>query len=105
MDTPRTKIIPLPGMVKVGGLTLTSITMREPFIQDELDAADAANSYGRGTAAEIEVRLLSILTGIDFDHMCKAPRGLRMVLAVAVADFTSTPWIEVDKAQPGSPKE
>lgn len=103
MSDPRTKELPLPGPVKVGGLTLTKVTMREPFIQDELDAAADAALYGRSTQAEVEVRLLSILTGIDYDHMVRAPRGFRLILAAALMDFTSTPWIKSDETPSSSP--
>lgn len=103
MDEPRRKVLPLPGPVKVGGLVITQVTMREPFIQDELDAAADASMYGKGTQAEVEVRLLSILTGIDYDQLVRAPRGFRMVLAAALLDFTSTPWTVSDEMPSYSP--
>lgn len=99
----RTPEIPLPGPVQCGGLTVTKITMREPLIEDELTAAADASTYGRGTPAEIEVRLLSILTGIDHDHLIKAPRGLRLILTTALMDFTSTPWTTLDEPPSFSP--
>lgn len=103
MFEPRTKLIPLPGKVRVGGLVLTQVTMREPFIEDELDAAAEAALSGKGTQAEVEVRLVCILTGIDYGQMVKAPRGFRLILAAALMDFTSTPWIESDETPSSSP--
>lgn len=103
MSDARTKVIPLPGKVNVGGLILTQVTMREPFIEDELEAAADAAMYGKGTQAESEVRLMGILTGIDYDHLVKAPRGFRLILAAALVDFTSTPWIESAETPSSSP--
>lgn len=103
MSDPRTKVIPLHGKVRVGGLILTQVTMREPFIEDELDAAAEAALAGKGTQAEVEVRLVCILTGIDYDQMIKAPRGFRLILAAALLDFTSTPWIELDETPSSLP--
>lgn len=102
-DAPRKKVIPLPGKIRVGGLVLAEVTMREPFIEDELDAAAEAALNGKGTQAETEVHLMAILTGIDFRQLIKAPRGFRMILAAALMDFTSTPWTELDGTPSSSP--
>jgi hypothetical protein len=101
MSDTRTKEISFPKPIRIGGKVIKSLTMREPLVGDEIEAAGQA-SMGTGTNAEQEARLLCIVTGLDWEDFCAAPRGLRMMLSSQLLVFTSTPWTESDETPSSS---
>lgn len=58
--------------VEIGGAKIASATMREPVMEDELQAAAGTRS---GTDQEAEARLIALLIDMPFDTLVEAESG------------------------------
>lgn len=71
----RTQLITLSQAVTVGGVPVTTLTMREPTIGVEEDALSMAVSLGReSNILTTEICLLSRLTGVTYDAVRQMPQ-------------------------------
>jgi hypothetical protein len=81
----RTEIITFPVPVKIGGAEFTSVTMREPIVEDELAAAGGSNQ-------ENEVRLVARLCGLAYADVAKMRSAQYRLLQGRLINFLSSPW-------------
>lgn len=91
------RTITFPSPVQIGDVSVASVTVREPLVDDELEAqaratAEAAKKGRPPLSGEIEAHLLAILSGLPADGL-RRMRSLsyRRIQAVLLGFFSSTP--------------
>ena len=90
-ESPGSVEIVFPRPVKIGGVSYTAITMREPTVDDEIAVA-AASKTGRD--GENEARLIAMMCGLDFKDVVKLRSGVARLLRLRLMDFLLFPWGE-----------
>ena len=93
-DDLRTVEITFPRPLKIGGSTCTSITMREPIIEDEIAALSESVT---GTNSENEARLVARLCNLPTEAVMKMRSAQYRMLQRPLLVFLSTPWTESDE--------
>ncbi|TAN72022.1 MAG: phage tail assembly protein [Magnetospirillum sp.] len=95
----RKTIILFPRPTKIGGGTYTSVTMREPMVEDEIAVVAESET---GTNQESEARLVARLCDLPADAVIKMKSGQYRVLQRPLLVFLSTPWTESDEPSSSS---
>lgn len=90
----RTTTISFPHPVRIGENTFTSVTMREPMVEDEIAVATDTVT---GTNQENEARLIARLCDLPADGVLKMRSTQYRVLQGPLLVFVSTPWTESAK--------
>lgn len=98
-DPLRKTAIPFPHPIRIGESTYTSITMREPLVEDEIAVVSQSVT---GTNQENEARLIARLCDLPAEAVIKMRSAPYRVLQRPLLDFLSSPWTGSDEMSSSS---